>query len=604
MKKNVMALTAAALTISLTLCTYTPAFADTFKDVPSTYWAYSSIDSITSKGYILGDLSGNFNPESYIDKFETSKILAKVAGYTITAGEAAYAKQQQFMSQYPATFSRWNSTSDREVAFLLEKGILKPEDLNQFVIKSVSGTEQLRALSREELAIFIVRLMGKEDEASKTQISSKFADDSSITADRKSSVYYLKNVGVISGGTDNKFVPKGAVTKASFCVFLDNALKNTGITTNTSSGANGITDPVATITSTPQTNTGVNNIQTITGTFDKYFESLNVVQISINGTQKHYKLKADAEIQVDNAPSTVYNLTPGMILTIITNNQEIMQISAVTQTVTTNTQTTENEFTSTTTEFSTETTTVNTTESNGNYNGKPVTSISEPEKTVTGTLIAKRYDNVNGVPVLTINSAAGEIYELIVTNESSVYRNSDGEVFWDELKIGDAVQAKTEYNNIKEFYATGAMSKAEGKISGITIDENSASIDVKLDGGTLKTYTLNTEYVDIYGLRIGDEVKLNLNSSEVETLWITDKAELKAITGYIERIKDKYIYIRNAYDSDDDNIKINYDKNTKFINAKTGKEIDIDDLDEDMKIYAVCEKSFSDGAKTITLLSD
>lgn len=696
MQKNALFLKAAALTVALTISTSAIALADTFKDVPSTHWAYEAVNNISSKGIIVGDLSGNFNPDSYIDKFETSKILAKVAGYKYTNLTEAdrvyydrvYQNNKAFIDQYHKGFTKWNSTADKEIAFLLEKQIYTSEDLNQFIIKNQSGKEQLRALSREELAVFLVRIMGKQVEASKVSITNPFADDSSITASRKNSVYYLRNLGIISGDSNNKFVPKGAVTKASMCVMLDKVLtKMNGDTT---------VQPPQTNTTPSNPDSIVNNIETITGTISKVFPSLNVIQINVNGAQKLYKITNTAEIKINNFINTINDLKETMNVVAVLNNSEIIQLNA-TSVSTPNINTTPNQpdnnittnpsintgeqnqnnninqnpnnqnnntnqnptvpsvipseainiegtVSSTSDDFertisidfrildtrgriTTQTQTYTLTSDckivRGNQEdqfssilkgdtvnvkvyGNTVYTIEldEKNKDFTAILTEKKYDEATKTASLVVETDDGKEYELIVTDRSDISRKSNGTVEWNELRIGDTLEIKATYNKIDEIYAIGSKSNVDGIITNININEEEPSIDLKLSNGKIKTYNLINGLGDIYSLRVGDTVKLRLDSEEVESLDVKEEAKESSLTGYISSVKKNYITLKNTSLRNTSTIKIYFDKNTVFINSRTGRKVDSDELENDMKVYIILQSPMSTNAKTITILSE
>lgn len=688
MQKNALILRAAALTIAITIGSSIIVSADTFKDVPSTHWAYNSVNSISAKGIIVGDLSGNFNPDSYIDKFETSKILAKVAGYkynNLTESdklyyERIYQNNKAFIDQYHKSFTKWNSTADREIAFLLEKQIYTSEDLNQFIIKNKDNKEQLRALSREELAVFLVRIMGKQVEASKVSNSNPFSDDSLITASRKNSIYYLKGLGVISGDSSNKFNPKGAVTKATMCVMLDNTLNKMNGNSNTQIPPANITPPP-----TPSNpDSVVNNIETITGTLSKIFSSLNVIQINTGGVQKLYKMSPSVEIKVDNFISTANDLKEGMTIVAVANNSEIIQLNATKVNIPNtippnnnntgtggqntnnqtpqdnNNETNNNQNTSSvipsdainiegtvlsidddfnrtikidfrildtrgriTTQTQTYTLASDCKIIRGNQeeqfssivkgdtvnvkvSGNTVYSIEldEKDKDFTAILTEKKYDESTETPSLVVETNNGKEYELIVTNKSDISRKSNGTVEWNELRIGDTLEIKATYNKITEIYAEGSKSSVEGTIDNITISKDGSSIDLKLSNGKIKTYNLITGMGDIYSLRIGDKVKLRLDSEEVESLDVREEAKESSLTGYISSVKNNYIMLKNISLRNTSTIKIYFDKDTVFMNSINGKKVSSDDLDNNMKVYIVLKNPLSSDAKTITILSE
>ena len=130
--------------VSMALSFYSSnVYAMNFKDVSQTFWAYKYIDDVATKGLITADATGYFKPNANIDKFETAKILAKVAGYKYTDltddektfCDNAYNKYKSLLNSYAKKYSKWINISDREISYLLEKNIFTESDLDKFIIK-------------------------------------------------------------------------------------------------------------------------------------------------------------------------------------------------------------------------------------------------------------------------------------------------------------------------------------------------------------------------------------------------------------------------------------------------------------------------------------
>lgn len=679
------ALKAAAFSMAVVLGS-SSAFGADFKDIPKTYWAYEAINSITSQGLMVGDMSGNFNPDAYIDKFDTSKILAKVLGYDYNNAseqdkayyDKLYNDRKSFLKQFETAFTKWNLTADKEIAFLMEKGILKDEDLNQYVIKDTNGKEYLRALSREEIAVFLVRVMGKSNEAGNYKITDKFSDDSAINSSKKQAVYYLRSLGIINGTTDGKFNPNKAVTRADFCVLLNNTLKLMGKTVDVDTSLK---------QDKAQANNGsvVNNIETVVGTLDKYFSSLNVIQINIGSAQKLYKVTSGATIKVDGFNSTLNDLKEGMKITALSNNSEIVQIDAEATTTTVEVTEATTQATTAINEIATEATTAlsSSYSSNGTItatvsesdltlivgtveeiNGNQITlnyrmvnsrdEINSQKKTYTiansavikrnsatidtaainvndiasakilgstiyslelegeslsindGRLVKKYYSKTKAMPALVVEANDGKSYELFVTEDSQMARNIDDETEWYDLKVGDSINVKTKLNKIESLKATGEERTLEGYITEIKISEDTSYIGLSADekATTSTLYAVDEDTVDLYSIRIGDKVKMYLQSDEVETVNVKKSSQTNSVTGYVSSVKASYIYVEISKEGQTARKKVEYDSDTVILSSVSGKKLKAKELDEDMKVYVVFDDSEEKLAKTITVLSN
>lgn len=551
MKGKGKAIKAAAVSMAIMLGTST-AFAADFKDVPKTYWAYDAINAITSQGLMVGDMSGNFNPEAYIDKFDTAKVLAKVLGYDYNNAsdqdkayyDKLYNDKKAFLKQFEKAFTKWNLTADREIAFLMEKGVIKDEDLNQFVIKDTNGKEYLRALSREEAAVFLVRVMGKSSEAASYKITTKFSDDASINSAKKQAVYYLKSLGIVNGTTDGKFNPNKAVTREDFCVLLNNALKLMGktVTVDTSLKQN-----------TTANNSGavVNNIETVVGTLDKYFPSLNVIQINTGSVQKLYKVSSGAAIKVDGFNSSLADLKEGMKITAVTNNSEIVQIDAQ--------KTTSDTTIAPTTETVTETTTSSEIVIDGS-NSIVETTTANSNNTITATVsesdltvIVGTVEEINGNKI-TLNyrmvNSRDEINTqkktYTIANDAMITRNATV-VSAEDIKVNDIASAKilgsTIYNLelegeslninggklVKKYY-----NKAKAMPALVIEASNGKSYELFVDEDSQLARNIDDE-TDWSDLKIGDSVNVRAKLNKIESL--NAKGEEKNIEGYITEIR-------------------------------------------------------------------
>lgn len=644
MKKIITTFIFAVLTVNMAFA------APTFKDVSPEHWAYEHISSVAEKGYITGDTTGNFKPDDNISKFETSKILARVAGYKYyditpqeqTYFDRAYEKNKTLIAQYAVAFSKWNSTTDREIAFLLEKEILTTEDLNQFIIKDSTGKEQLRALSMVECAEFLVRLIDKKIDALTTKFNYDFADDASIPEDKKQYVYYLKSKGVISADEKGNFNPYSAVNRASISTMLNKALNfqnNTG-NGNSTNNSNNETSSV---------------IETITGTVDKYYSSLNAVQIiTFDGKKNLYKISPLSSIYIDTYLKTPDDLKEGMPVIAIVNENEVAELKA--QSISTG-QTTPSENENSKIEFSTLEGTITATKPENssiiieirmlnplgeviteqhtytlasNYeifrgdkavtfeniragdiakikiSGNRVYSINLQEKELTitgGTLLEKRYNDETNTVVLSIESK-GKKYSFRVTNTTTITRKGSDEVRWSDIRIGDGIDIVAEYDRLIEVYAYGARSTVDGWIEEIKIGKNESSIILRNNSKELVTYNLITNTVDAYELRLGNKVRLRLDSNEVETVVTLEQASSNFVTGYIsstymEGGRFELVATDGPYGTTK---TVSLDSNTVIINATNGDIVSRNRLKKNMKVY-VTFKSGTSYASTITILS-
>lgn len=644
-------------------------FAASYQDVSASHWAYSAIDKLSNEGIMVGDSSGNFDPDKAVDKFYTAKVLAKLAGFryvNLTEQEnsyiaKAYDSNKMILEQFKNAFSKWDATADKEISYLLEKGILIPTDLNQFVVRMEDGTQRLRALSKEEYCTFLVRLMGRTSQAATSAFGTLFQDDSSITLTNKADVYYLKNLGVVSGDSSNNFGPKTAVTKATMAVMTSNALEK----------SKGTFRPEGTVQSTPQTgstntntssSSDVTTISSISGTIYKVYPSLNAVQITLNsGSVSTYKLSSNANIYIGSELKTIHDLKEGMSVTGIVSNSLLAELrvnsTGANSSMTPNTTVTnpkqlekiEGTISALNQEGNTYIVTIKVPSVNAKgiisyeqeeyeiaaacrirrdgvtipiseivldeviyaqVENKKITSMDLEKKDViltNGKLIAKRFDSNLNKAVLTVSDSTGKQLDFIVTGTSYISRDAYGKCSWSTLRVGDQINLTAEFSNILELYAVGTKTTVTGWINEILISDQTSQIKVreeKQEDSPVRVYTVDNGLVDIYGLTLGSEIQLKLDSEEVESVIVINEANSKssAVSGYIGTVRSGYISIVSRQ-SGGDSTRVYLDENTKIFDAVSGESVRKSFLESDMEVYVTVRMENGEKfAKTITIV--
>lgn len=611
-----------------------------FKDVKESHWAYNAISFVSNKGYIVGDSVGNFKPNDFMDKFETVKILSRVSGYkynNATEDDIAYYKKIydknfSFIIQFDKAFKKWNPTADKEIAYLLEKEILVSEDLNQFVLKTQEGEEKLRALSREEAAMFIAKLIGFKKEALSFTPKELFQDDANISETTKPYVYYLKDRGVFSSDDNGKFNPKTPVTRAVMATILDRALalENANYAAETKVINNDLTST---------------HLETLTGKIDKYFPTLTALQvISDDGKKNIYKLAKSNTIYIDGFIKKAEDLTEGMPFVAVLNNSEIVDIRGNSFTKTTEVEPVTNIQKSTLEgtisnksdgyisiqikilspkgDVTKEVRTYKIDKELEIKRGSKIVELSdinvgdivnavvstttiyeinldEVDLRISGTLLEKKFDTENQ-PLLVIQTKDGIQYSLQTTIDSLLTRKGFGEVKYTQLKIGDTVDVQAKYNKIIDLYAYGTKTTVDGTIEEIYIGNKTSKITIKIADGTLVPYTITQGIVDLYSLKLGSKVKIKLDSLEIESIVLISVPATSFLTGFVGDNKNNTITVLlNDIETRD----VTFNKDTVFIDSFTGNRVEPNFVTKNMKIYVVFQDGKLNLAKTITVLT-
>ncbi len=632
-----------ALVLAVTmLITPLTAQAATFKDIPSSHWAYSYANQVSELGFMLGDFNGNFNPDNYIDKFDTSRVLARMAGYKNTGAsqaelnyyETCYNNKKTYINLYANKFKLWNSGADKEIAYLLEKGILMEEDLNQFVIIS-NNQEKYRALNREEIAVFLVRLMGKVNEIPTNISSNLFKDDQTISSSARPYVYYLRNQGILSGDPNNNYNPKAAVTRAAMAVFVTNTYNkmnpqssNNGNSNNTVPGNNTSTNP------------GTGNYASISGTISKVYPGLKAIQISSNDSynDKILLTSATVSIRIDNTLKTFADLAENMVFTGVVSNNELISIVVTSSSGTTTPNpgtnqninaeklTIEGTVSSTKTESGlnyisveikmltpkgeiiTETRTYGL--ANGcailrgdksvaftsivkgdmvklQYLGTTAYSIALEEKNrdMYGELVEKKYLEATNTPILVVMDKDNKLFEFKVNSGSKLTRKGSSASSWNELRVGDQVEISAEYDVIKTLYAVGSKTNKDLTVESLYVGRNEAYIMAKDSSGVVEKYPIITAAVDTYAIRVGSKVRARLDSREIEIITVLQEATSDYSMGTITNVTRTTITVRSDSGIYYSSKEYYYNDSTVVIDSSTGNRLTVSRLDTGMKVY-------------------
>ncbi|MCL2564793.1 MAG: S-layer homology domain-containing protein [Defluviitaleaceae bacterium] len=532
-------------------------------DVTVTHWAHSAIRGMVDAGHMT-TIAGEFRPDAPIDKFETSRILASAAGATYALLDAAYETYGSTVAARAATYNRWNANADREIAFLLERGIFTESDLGNFIVRS-GDAESLRALSRQEVAVYLVRLMGLGNEARNFSFNPDFTDAGRIQAAFRPYVYYLRSLGVISGEPGNNFNPNGIVTRGAMAVLLERSL---GLAANQ---ANQGTANVSNVTS--HGGTGTVSIDSISGVIERVHTNINALQMRLSsGEIRILGMAPVPNIFVDGQRRTIHNLEEGMPIVGITRDGAIIDLQAqsaaspagsnqaATETATPplpanveerilqgtvyargqNTVTVEirilNPHGFIITQRETLTVNANTAISRGGSNitlqdisvndvisarirGNAAHSldIEERERHMVVTVLDRRTETTLGTNYFIVEDRQGNTHELVVNDDTRLTRQgAAGNVRFRDIRIGDTLDLIAEYSRVVEGFAYGTRGSADGIISEIHITRTGTSIMLIQTGGEVVRYHVIDGAFDVHNLRLNSRVRLHLDSREIE----------------------------------------------------------------------------------------
>lgn len=637
----------------LVLCMTTNVYANTiFKDVSNDFWAINYINYVYNNGLMVGDTSGNFRPNDYVSKFEMAKILARIAGYKIknatdaetTYYKKTYDKNKELLDKYSAKFKKWNKMSDKELAYLLEKQVMTVDDLNKFVIITTDGVEIVRDLLREEIAMFMVKAIGKNEEAKSSSYTYKYSDDSEFNQTYKPYIYYLQEKKIFTPDATNKFKPKDKVTRAQMATILEKISK-----LDDSNSVNlGIDDtPLGSIDDIDNTN--VVDIVRIQGTIEKYLPQVNAIEVVLDdSTKDFYKLSAKVSIYIDGFVKTPDDLEEGQSFTAILYDNEIISLTAdLNSKPNNNIIDKEPESTTKDTAYANITDVkdtqnivsfrISTSKINGDIEfvnktlslssnakitrnssteqlknlkigdfvkvgfGDKIESIDaeKSDLNIKGELIAKRYDSNSQTPVFIIKSDNIE-YAVEGNKDSSYVRKSIGTTDWKNILIGDKITLSTSYGTVISMVAEGEIKYVEGIVEDLFISKERSTITLKSSTDIINTYSVVSNTINLYEIELGSKIKLKLDSREAIGFTSVNNA---IIDGIVEKYTTSNSSVK-VNDNFDNVVKdVFLTRLTTVYDSNSGKNVDTTFLASGKHIFVVLESNKSNRAKSIIILN-
>jgi len=453
-----------------------------YKDVPETYWAFNEINDVSDRGLLVGDASGDFHPDDPIDKFETARVLAKAAGYKYTnVSEAestyykqAYEKNKSVIDQYSKPYSKWKGTYDYEIAYLLEKEVFTVEDLSQFITKDANGVQQYRALSRQEAAVYIVKLMGMKSEALTGEYDMSLSDDADLKKADKPYVYYLLEVGILDSGENGKFRPNDWVTRASLAVMLSDSLtytENHGGDISQQTGAIRLNEGNPT------------QITSLTGNITNYLPESDSIQIVSGLGSNTYKLAPGVNIYIDSFLKTRADLKEGMAVKAVLSNNLVTEIQATGLSLTSSVLPVSNLQVSTVEGL-----------------------VNDIRNNAAGTAIDLTFINQDGKP---------DANKTFVLDKNCKITRDGADITTDSLNEGDMVMADISGGICLDLTLEDPVSELTGTLQEIHITADDESVVLKTDDGDMKTLYINPGKVDVYTLRVGMKIHFNLDNRSI-----------------------------------------------------------------------------------------
>ncbi|HCC06563.1 MAG TPA: hypothetical protein DEP72_00150 [Clostridiales bacterium] len=307
------------------------------KDVELTNYAYDSIIKLIEQGVMNVDGKGNFYPNQTLNKFDVVKVIAKILGYDaviLSSAKEGTQAELKFVSKYKTLiglyvkkFKGWDSTANMQTSFLLDKGIINDADLAKFVIEYIDGEQVTKSMTKQEIAIWIVKVLGKEAFVTNYESKFKFTDDDLIDEKNKAYIYYLKDMGILKGDEKNNFNPKSIIKKDVLAILLDRTL-------NAKNGISEVsTQPIPNQTSQTvvvQPENAISNdkkVKIYSGELEELYENNYAIKIrQIDGVSRIATLSKSVEVIKQNQKVNVTDMKSGTIIMCVEKESNIIKV--------------------------------------------------------------------------------------------------------------------------------------------------------------------------------------------------------------------------------------------------------------------------------------
>ena len=603
------------------LLNYVNVYANIFNDVDQSSIAYPSIEKISKLGIIVGDLQGNFNPDNYVSKFDAIKILSKLIKNNNNININA-SKYNNIVLEYDKKYSRWDSSANTSLVIMLENGILNEDELNNFIVIDKNNKEQIRALSNEELSLFLVRIDNKEDIVNSMCFKKIFKDENDISPDKIKACYYMDSINIVPS-KDDTFLPKNAVTRANLAIILDKFLQYTNIALNIQTNNFEYLD--------------YNNIQTRFVTIEKIFDKNFSIQVKIGNETKIYPVEENAFIYIDGISSDLANVKPNSNAEITIKDNIINKIDIKSNLKINNIEGNNSEkIYGIIKNISDDSIGISYKEvdDNGFYSKEKIDIIplsSDYKITKNGIIINDLKENNLSTVILenkkakqiileddnaifigkiiekskdkiTIKTTDDKIFEIGFLENAKIIRNGK-ECSIKDLKIGDTVNFNIKNDKISKIDSNGNKTKIQGIVKSIKINNTSSIIEIEDDKNNSYTYYANNFTTDIYSIRILDSVSLYLDSSEIYAIDILSRKYNKNFSGEIIDINDDFITIFTQDVTGKYTTSVFINKDTIFFDYEKLEPISTKDLKKGYKVYVVLNDNINNIASNINIVS-
>ena len=180
--------------------------APSFKDAPSSHWAYEHISKLAANGTISGYDDGTFRPNNKVTREEFVKMIIGATGLVSDGAECDFGDVPKDAWYYSYVASGYS------------KNIIGGIGDESFGIG--------RNITRQDVAVIAARILAYLNADTSQFEETTLTDIDTISDYAQDSVKLLNSMGIISGFDDGSFMPHNALTRAEAAAIISRLTAN------------------------------------------------------------------------------------------------------------------------------------------------------------------------------------------------------------------------------------------------------------------------------------------------------------------------------------------------------------------------------------------
>ncbi|WP_099187510.1 S-layer homology domain-containing protein [Tepidibacter mesophilus] len=280
-----------------------PGIAKKFRDIDEYEWAQSSIERMSLKGIIKGISDNEFSPSKNVTKIESLAMIIRTMGWDDEANECLdLIKKGKKDDKLEEKLQDWGK-GYIEVA--LDKGIIDEVDIWQDNFTTPA--------TRQEVAKYIIRALGYEEEAQKYMKEDlRFKDTSAVQIGNVGYIYLIDKKEIMAGYPDDTFRPNQSVKRAEMAKLIDNLDEK-------------LNDED---TKEDEDKDEVETKDIFKGKITELDLDDEEIVVKIDNKEKLFEIENNTVIKIDNKEENIEDLYVGMNVKIIVEDEKVVKVYA------------------------------------------------------------------------------------------------------------------------------------------------------------------------------------------------------------------------------------------------------------------------------------